>query len=187
MLWLRGNVGKLGHAIRLFPSLQESKLFISLVILTVIGLHALPVLQGLLGRKQTFWPVMSWSMYRNSYSSERPVRTTIRRTVAITSAGQEFDIESEFTKPRRSFFNVFPGRIEADTDSLGLGYFAFARFYLRPMWAGDGSAARELAERLNRGREDPIIELRLESETYTVINGGIVKEFNPVLAYRAMN
>jgi hypothetical protein len=167
--------------------LQQSKQCISVLILLVIGLHALPVLQGLLGKKQTFWPIMSWSMYRGSHSSQRPVQTAIRRTFAVTSAGHEFDIESEFAKPRRSLFNLFPGRIEDDTDALGLGYFAYARFYLRPMWEGDAHAAQGFAERLNRGREDPIVELRLESETHKVTNSGIIKELNPALVYRVMN
>ena len=52
------------------------------------------------------------------------------------------------------------------------------------MRKADSSVAKALAGRLNRQRENPIVELRLESETYTITNTGIVREDNPVVAYR---
>ncbi|MBA3345544.1 MAG: hypothetical protein H0T44_09650 [Gemmatimonadales bacterium] len=52
------------------------------------------------------------------------------------------------------------------------------------MWAGDSSAAQQLFRRLNLKRQDPFVELRLESERYTVTESGIAKEENPTITYR---
>jgi hypothetical protein len=138
------------------------KLSISIFILLVIGSHALPVLQGLQGHKQTFWPIMSWSMYRNSYDGKRPIQVSIRRLIGITSKGQEFEIN--------------------DTDS-GLFYFGFVRLYLTPIINGDASAAQGLARRVNVGRKDPVVGLRLEGETYTLVNNGMIKKYDDTITY----
>ena len=49
------------------------------------------------------------------------------------------------------------------------------RLYIQPMMQGDSSAARQLAGLLNRERRDSIVEIRLETETYTATDSGIVK------------
>jgi hypothetical protein len=41
-----------------------------------------------------------------------------------------------------------------------------------------------LALRLNRQRQDPFVEFRLEVETYTATDTGIVKHSNPPITYR---
>jgi hypothetical protein len=53
-----------------------------------------------------------------------------------------------------------------------------------PIGTGDLSPAPELIQRLNRDRADPVVELRLEGETYTITDTGIVKTSDPVVVYR---
>jgi hypothetical protein len=165
-------------------SLQQSKLFISTLILLVIGLHGLPVLQGFLGKRQTFWPFMSWSMYRGSHSSKEPIRRMIQRTIGVTSAGQELDVESIFSQSISPFFNLFRDRHIDNINASGLGYSALTKLYITPMWEGDFSAARELGDLLNRGREALIVEFRLENQIYTVTDVGMLIDLNPVFIYR---
>src|SRR2546430_1319305 len=106
--------------------MQGPKLYISIFILLIIGLHALPVLQELRGKRQTFWPIMAWGMYRHSYDSKRPVQASLRHITAITAGGETLQI----------------GAPES-----GLGYHGFLRFYLGPMSTGDSLAADRLADR----------------------------------------
>ena len=68
---------------------------------------------------------------------------------------------------------------------VGLSPFVLRASYEQPMWRGDSSAARQLFTRLNLQREDPFVELRLESEMYTVTDTGLLKQKNPVATYRA--
>jgi hypothetical protein len=144
--------------------MHQTKVLISIVILLVVGLHALPILQRLQGDRQTFWPFMAWGMYRNA-RVPGPIRTETRRIVGVTAKGE---------------------RETVTTDLLGLSSYALERMYIRPMWTGDFSAARQLTDRLNRKRQDPFIGLRLESETYKITDGGVVKEDNPVITYRVV-
>lgn len=183
-MWLKLCFSKFRHINLLASSLQQSKVFISILILLVIGLHGLPVLQGFVGKRQTFWPFMSWSMYRGSYSSKEPIRSMVRRTIGITSAAQELEIESLFSQPYSPFFNLFRWPHIDNVNSSGLGYYALTKLYLTPMWEGDFSAARELADLLNRRRETPIVEFHLESQIFTVTDVGIIKELNSVFTYR---
>ena len=67
---------------------------------------------------------------------------------------------------------------------VGSSEWALLSLYARPMWAGDSTAAQRLFRRLNVKREDPFVELRLESERYTVTDSGIAKEENPAITYR---
>lgn len=143
----------------------QPKLFISILIILVIGLHALPVLQRLQGKRETLWPVMIWAMYKNS-RAPGPIRSVIRRYIGMTSRGDELGIG-----PWQS----------------GLSSFALNRLYFRPMRKGDVSAARRLADRLNLHREDPIVAFRLESTTYTVTDSGVVTEDNPAVMYRVVD
>ena len=68
---------------------------------------------------------------------------------------------------------------------VGLSPFVLRASYEQPMWRGDSSAAQQLFMRLNLQRQDPFVELRLETETYTVTDTGLTKEKNPVATYRA--
>ena len=55
------------------------------------------------------------------------------------------------------------------------------------MLAGDTFAARRLATLVNRERNDFIVELRLQAETYTITETGISKEASSIMTYRLSN
>jgi hypothetical protein len=131
-----------------------------MVILLVIGLHAVPVLYR--SERGTLWPFMQWAMYKNS-RKPGPIDTRLRRLVAITATGR-----SDTVTPRL----------------LGLSITVLKQRYLAPIAKGDLSSAPELIDRLNRHRDDPVVELRLEGETYTVTDTGIVRTDDPVVTYR---
>jgi hypothetical protein len=141
--------------------MPRRKTLVSIVILLVIGLHALPVLYR--SERGTLWPFMQWAMYKNSRKAG-PIDTHLRRILAITATGR-----SDTVTPRL----------------LGLSITVLKQRYLAPIAKGDLSHAPELIDRLNRHRDDPVVELRLEGETYTVTDTGIVRTDDPVVTYRS--
>ena len=132
----------------------------SVAILLAIGLHAVPVLYR--SERGTLWPFMQWSMYKNS-RKPGPIDTRPRRMLAITSRGVTDTVTPHL---------------------LGLSITVLKQRYLVPMATGDLSPAPELIRRLNRDRADPVVELRLEGETYTITDSGIVRTDDPVVVYR---
>jgi hypothetical protein len=140
--------------------MPRRKTLVSMVILLVIGLHAVPVLYR--SERGTLWPFMQWAMYKNSRKAG-PIDTHLRRILAITATGR-----SDTVTPRL----------------LGLSITVLQQRYLAPIAKGDLSSAPELIDRLNRHRDDPVVELRLEGETYTVTDTGIVRTDDPVVTYR---
>jgi hypothetical protein len=139
----------------------RSKALPSILILLAIGLHAVPMLHA--GERKRMWPFLVWAMYKNSRPAG-PVETNVRHLVGMTSDGQ---------------------RVEVDDTTVGLGYPAIERMYIRPMLDGDSAAAQRLAARLNRWRADqPLVEIRIESEKYTVTEAGISRRANPAVSYR---
>jgi hypothetical protein len=130
------------------------------VIVLVIGLHAAPLLYR--SERGTLWPFMQWSMYKNS-RKPGPIDTRQRRILAISSRGVVDTVTPHL---------------------LGLSITVLKQRYLVPMGNGDLSPASELIQRLNRDRADPVIELRLEGETYTITDSGIVRTSDPVVVYR---
>jgi hypothetical protein len=140
--------------------MPQRKTLISIVILLVIGLHAVPVLYR--SERGTLWPFMQWAMYKNSRKAG-PIDARQRRILAITAQGQR-----DTVTPRL----------------LGLSITVLKQRYLVPIANGDLSPAPDLIDRLNRHRDDPVVELRLEGETYTVTDTGIVKTDDPVVTYR---
>jgi hypothetical protein len=140
----------------------QSKAVISILIILIIGLHALPIIQRLQGERQTLWPVMAWGMYKKS-RNPGPIRMVIRHITGVTSMSEKKSV---------------------DASLIGLSSYAAQRLYLNSIWAGDSSAAQNLADRLNSGRGDPFVEFRLESETRTLTEAGIATEYNPVIIYR---
>jgi hypothetical protein len=140
--------------------MPRRKTLVSIVILLVIGLQAVPVLYR--SERGTLWPFMQWAMYKNS-RKPGPIDTRLRRLVAITATGR-----SDTVTPRL----------------LGLSITVLKQRYLAPIAKGDLSSAPELIDRLNRHRDDPVVELRLEGETYTVTDTGIVRTDDPVVTYR---
>ncbi len=138
----------------------QSKALLSILILLAIGLHAVPMVHA--GERKRLWPFLVWAMYKNSRPAG-PVETNVRQLIGMTSDGQ---------------------RVEVDDAAVGLGYPVIERMYIRPMLDGDTAAAQRLAARLNRWREDqPFVEIRLESQRYTVTDTGIVRRGNPVVSY----
>jgi hypothetical protein len=139
----------------------QSKALLSALILLAIGLHAVPMLHA--GERKRLWPFLVWAMYKNSRPAG-PVETNVRHLVGMTSDGQ---------------------RVAVDDAAVGLGYPAIERMYIRPMLDGDSAAAQRLAARLNRWRaEQPLVEIRIESEKYTVTEAGITRRANPAVSYR---
>jgi hypothetical protein len=141
--------------------MPSRKTVISIVILLAIGLHAAPVL--LWSERGTLWPFMRWAMYKNSRKPGR-IDTHQRRVVAVTASGA------------------------ADTVTpylLGLSITVLKQRYIGPIGTGDRAAAAELVDRLNRGRSDPVVELRLTGETYSITDTGIVRSEYPAVTYRA--
>jgi hypothetical protein len=141
--------------------MREPKTLISIAIILVILLHAAPLLYR--AERKTMWPFLDWAMYKDSRPAG-PIRAYKKRIMGITARGQ---------------------RESVTTDLTGVSITSFNMLYLQPMWTRDSSAARQLLRRLNRERQDSFVELRLESETYTVTDSGVVKEENPVITYRA--
>lgn len=137
------------------------KTLTSIVILLVIGLHAVPVLYP--SERGTLWPFMRWTMYRNS-RNPGPIDVHQRRIIAINSKGERDTVTPHL---------------------LGLSITVLKQRYLGPLGTGDLSPAPELIERLNRNRADPVVELRVEGETYTVTDTGIARTDDPVVTYRA--
>jgi hypothetical protein len=141
--------------------MPQRRTLISIVILLVIGLHAVPVLYR--RERGTLWPFMQWAMYKNS-RKPGPIYAHQRRILAITADGRQ-----DTVTPRL----------------LGLSITVLKQRYLAPIATGDVSPASELIARLNRRRSDPVVELRLEGETYTITDTGIVRTDDPVVTYRA--
>ena len=141
--------------------MRQSKVWISIGILLLIALHAVPVLAA--GIRKRTWPILDWTMYKES-RAPGPIQVNLKRIIAISASGQQDTVTPYL---------------------LGSSGFALHILYERPMWKGDSSAAQQLIVRLNRQRTDPVIELRLESENHTVTDTGIVKKENPVLRYQA--
>jgi hypothetical protein len=141
--------------------MRQSKLWVSILIVLAIGLHAVPAIARQ-GQRQVMWPFLVWSMYKES-RPPGPVTADKRRIMAVTADGRQEEV--------------------VDTLS-GLARPVLGRSYIQPMMAGDSAAARRLLQRLNRGRTDPFVELRLEIERYTIADTGLVRKDEPVVAYR---
>jgi hypothetical protein len=138
---------------------RHRRTLISGVIVLVIALHAVPLLYPS-GR---FWPIMHWSMYRNS-KAPGPTITRTRKVFATATSGKTEEITPDYT---------------------GLSIFVLEREYFRPMVRGDPDAPLRLLAKLNSQRsEDPFVEIRLEQTKYTITDSGIVKEEHPPTTYR---
>ncbi len=139
---------------------MPSKTLVSTVIVLVIGLHLLPPIWR--RERGTLWPFMQYAMYKNS-RGPGPVEAKDRRIIAVMASGREDTVT---------------------TDLLGLSITVLEQRFLKPLAAGDTSAVPLLVERLERVAEnEPVVEVRLESETFTVTDTGVVRTDNPVLRY----
>jgi hypothetical protein len=140
--------------------MRPSKVWISTVILLMIALHVVPVLHA--GLRKRIWPILDWAMYKDAHPAG-PIETDRKRIVGITASGRREVVTKEV---------------------VGLSSFALDRLYAKPMKAGDSSAAQQLMLRLNREREDPFVAVRLEVESYTATDTGIVRRAKRPITYR---
>lgn len=141
--------------------MRQPKTLISIFILLVIGLHAAPVLLRR-GHREILWPFLKWTMYKDS-RSPGPITMWKPRVMGVTAKGESQPV----TPPL-----------------VGLSAFALGRGYIQPMLKGDSSAAQRLITRLNRQRQDPIVEIRIDRETYTATDTGLVRKDDPTITYR---
>jgi hypothetical protein len=141
---------------------RHRRTLISIGILLVIGLHVVPVVHQ--PERATLWPILHWAMYKDSKPAG-PITTYIRDVFAVSGKGE---------------------RVLVDPHLTGLSSFSLAKLYLRPMAQGDQAAPADLLKRLNEHRkDDPFVQLRMESAQYTVTDSGIVKQDHPLISYQA--
>ena len=133
----------------------------SAVIILIIGLHAVPVIWA--AQRDALWPFMVWAMYKNARPSG-PVVVNQRHILARSASGEQDTVTPHL---------------------LGLSITVLDQRFHRPLMGGDTTVVPLLFERLNRGRTDPYVELRLVSRTYTVTDTGLAQRENPVTTYRA--
>ena len=142
--------------------MRQPRTVISIFILLVLGLQVLPAFLPR-GQWQRTWPFLVWAMYKDS-RPPGPIQGLKTQVIVMTQNGKR-----ELVTP----------------NLVGLSGSTLGRMFVQPLRRGDLSAAQRLIDRLNRTREDPFVELRLESETYTVTDSGIVRKDNPVIRYRS--
>ncbi|HEY7480355.1 MAG TPA: hypothetical protein VH680_07575 [Gemmatimonadales bacterium] len=142
--------------------MRDTKVWISALILLILGLHAVPVL-SYQGMRQTRWPFLTWAMYAKAYPPG-PIQTMNRFLIGTTLRGQKEEVT-----PRL----------------VGLTKPSFRNMYINPLYRGDSALAGELISRLNRGRDDPFVELRTIGTRYAIADTGVVTEQLPVFVYRA--
>jgi hypothetical protein len=142
--------------------MRQPKTWISVAIITVIALHALPVV-SYQGYRQTRWPILAWAMYAKSYPPG-PVQTDRRRLVAVTAGGE---------------------RIPITAPLAGVPVPAMGKAFIRPLMQGDSATAQQLFRRLNRTRTDPVTEIRVEVELFAVTDTGVVTRKLPPVTYHA--
>jgi hypothetical protein len=141
--------------------MRQPKLWVSILIVLALGLHAVPVIMRR-GTRQVTWPFLVWAMYKES-RGPGPITADKRRIVGVTASGTRRKLEADIT---------------------GLPSPALGRDFVRPMMDGDSVAARRLFQRINAGRHDPFVELRVEINRYSISDTGLVRIDPPVMAYR---
>ena len=141
---------------------MSNKTWISLFILLVLALHAVPVL-SYQGVRQTRWPFLAWAMYAKSYPPG-PVIVTMRKIVGTSAGGK---------------------REEVTPKMVGLSKPAFRNAYGVPLGKDDSAAARQLMDRINRGRRESLVELRLETIQYRLTDTGVAVDTAPAKIFPA--
>jgi hypothetical protein len=140
----------------------SAKTRISLFLLLVLGLHALPVL-SYQGARQTRWPILTWAMYARSYPAG-PIEIVTRELIMVPRSG--------------------PSRAISQYD-VGLTWPAFNNNYLAPLSRGDSAAARWLIDRLNTTGPDSVAELRLQTIRHRLVEPGVATDTLPPQVYPA--
>jgi hypothetical protein len=140
---------------------DRRKALASIAIVAVLGLHVVPVIWA--AQRDALWPFMVWAMYKNARPSG-PVVVNQRHILAVTASGQRDTVTPHL---------------------LGLSVTVLDQRFHRPLMGGDTTVVPLLFERLNRGRTEPYVELRLVSQTYTVTDTGLARRENPVVTFLA--
>jgi hypothetical protein len=122
---------------------------ISVFILAILGLQAVPVAREFIGARETLWPFLSWGMFR--HASYPPVEATRQRILATTADGTR---------------RVWP-------EDSGFDPFAFRRYYQIPIAEGDSAAARDLARRLTGRWRVAVREIVVEESVFTLGEDGL--------------
>jgi hypothetical protein len=135
---------------------------ISLFILLLLGLHALPVL-SYQGYRQTRWPILAWAMYARSIPAG-PIEVTMRTIIQTTADGRHQEVSEKY---------------------VGLSGPTFRNMFLVPLANGDSSAARALLARIAARQTEPVVELRLETTRYRLVDTGVVRITSPAMIYPA--
>ena len=130
--------------------MRSPKIWASVWIILAVGLHAVPILLRQ-RQNQTTWPWLVWAMYKDSRPAG-PIVGERRRLSGVTEAGRQIHI---------------------DEDSVGVSRFVVNRTYVMPWLQGDTTAAPRLFAQLNQRRSDPLVEINLSVETYTVTDAGM--------------
>jgi hypothetical protein len=133
--------------------MTSKKPWVSVLIVLVVGLHALPVL-SYQGYRQTRWPFLAWAMYAASIPPG-PITTMQRHLIAVTASGDTASVTAA---------------------SIGVSGPALVKSYLQPLWAGDTATAQRLLIRLNRARSDSFVAIRLDGQKFTLADTGVVEE-----------
>jgi hypothetical protein len=140
--------------------MTRKQVWISLLIVLVIGLHAVPVV-SYQGHRQTRWPFLAWAMYAASIPPG-PISTNERRMIGVTAAGDTTELTYEV---------------------VGVSGPALVKSYLRPLATGDSLVAQQLFSRVNARRTEPFVIIRLEGERSTLSDTGVVVERYPTVTY----
>ena len=143
--------------------MRDTRVWISTLILLILALHALPVL-SYQGVRQTRWPFLTWAMYAKSHRPG-PIQTKIQLLIGTTAMGK-----TETVTPRL----------------VGLSKPAMRNTFTNALYRGDSAAAQALFSRLNRGREDPFVELRTVGQLYTLSEARVIVDSLPLLVYRTV-
>jgi hypothetical protein len=139
---------------------MKYKTGVSVFIILVLALHALPVL-SYQGVRQTRWPFLAWAMYAKSYPPG-PIVVTIRRIFGVSTDGR---------------------RREVTPYLVGLSGPAFRNTYLLPLENGDSAVARRLGNTVNREGRDIMAQLRLETTQYRLVDSGVVVDTAPPVTF----
>lgn len=122
---------------------------VSLFILVILSLQAVPVMREWTGARETLWPFLAWGMFR--HSSGPPVQADRLRMYGSTRQGS---------------------RLVGAADT-GFDRFGFRRYYQRPILAGDSNAVQELAGRLGDRWGVPVDSVVLERTAFTLSREGL--------------
>ena len=108
---------------------------------------------------------MAWGMYKKSHPP-RQITALKREVVGINAHGKEQKIYHW---------------------QSGSSPYAFDRRFVQPMLYGESEAARQLAEKINRHLDVPIVALRIEGTLYTLTDDGVTEKEQPEILFDSLD